>query len=129
MQEAGAWCAAANLRPNLMSPEPIDPPSPERRLLSLIGRAIRHLLFRIRTTLGILAQNVQRDELHELRIDARALGSAASESISHVGAELREINERLAALERDVDRIARALDQHGAENETSPRQPQALSRD
>jgi hypothetical protein len=112
-----------------MSPEPIDPPSPQRRLLSLLGRAFRHLLFRIRTTLGVLAQSVQRDELHELRIDAQALGSAASESISHVGAELREINERLAALERDVERIARALDQQAAENETSPQQPQALSRD
>jgi hypothetical protein len=112
-----------------LSPEPIDQVSPQRRLLSLLGRALRYLLFRIRTTLGLLAQSLQRDELHELRIDARALGSAASESISHVGAELREINERLTALERDVDRIARLLEQQGAEDETSRKQRQALSRD
>jgi hypothetical protein len=112
-----------------MSPEPIDPPSPQRRLLSLLGRALRYLMFRIRTTLGLLAQTLQRDELNELRIDARALGSAASESISHVGAELREINERLAALERDVEQIGRLLEQQGAGNETSPKQRRALSRD
>jgi hypothetical protein len=111
-----------------MSPEPIDPPSPQQRALSLVGRVVRYLLFRIRTVLALLAQSLQRDELRELRSDTQALGSAASESISHVGAELREINERLSALERDLDRIGRLVDQQVAGG-SSEQQGQALSRD
>jgi ABC-type transporter Mla subunit MlaD len=112
-----------------MTPEPIDPPSPQRRALSLVGRALRYLLFRIRATLALLAQSLQRDELRELRTESQALGSAASESISHVGAELREINERLSALERDIDRLGRLLEQQGTADATSGKQRQALSRD
>jgi hypothetical protein len=88
----------------------MDSVPPQIRALSFLKRALLHLLFRVRRTLGLLAQNLQRDELSELSHDARRLGSAASESISHVGAELREINERLSKLEHDVDRIGRLLE-------------------
>jgi hypothetical protein len=64
--------------------------------------------------LGLLAQSVQRDELRELTNEARVLGSASAESINHVGAELREINERLAKLERDVERIGHVLEEKDA---------------
>ena len=78
---------------------------PYIRALSFLRRGIVHVLFRIKHMLGLLAQSVQRDELRELTNEARVLGSASAESINHVGAELREINERLAKLERDVERI------------------------
>lgn len=64
--------------------------------------------------LGMLAQSVQRDELRELTNEARILGSASAESINHVGAELHELNERLAKLERDVERIGDLLEERGA---------------
>ena len=94
-----------------MKPEPIDEVSLSARILEFLGRGLRHLLFRAKRIFGLLAQSLQRDELRELSIDARALGSAASESISHVGAELREMNERLSTLERDVERLGKLLEQ------------------
>jgi hypothetical protein len=87
---------------------------PYIRALSFLRRGIVHVLFRIKHILGLLAQSVQRDELRELTNEARVLGSASAESINHVGAELREINERLAKLERDVERIGNSLESPGA---------------
>ena len=84
------------------------------RVLSFLQRAIAHALFRVKRTLGLLAQSVQQDELRELKDEARVLGSASAESITHVGAELREINARLAKLERDIERVGQLLDERGA---------------
>ena len=84
------------------------------RAVSFLKQAIGHVLFRIKRALGLLAKSVKRDELRELTNEARVLGSASAESINHVGAELRELNERLSRLERDVERIARVLEDKGA---------------
>src|SRR5882724_10737545 len=92
----------------------MDSPSTPLRALVFLKRAISHLLFRVKHMLGMLAQSVQRDELRELTNEARVLGSASAESINHVGAELREINERLAKLEHDIERIGHLLEENGA---------------
>jgi hypothetical protein len=81
--------------------------------------ALAQLLFRVKRALGLVAQSVQQDQLHELAHETRVLGSASAESINHVGAELREINERLTKLEGDVERIARLLEE-GAGNGPAP---------
>jgi hypothetical protein len=92
----------------------MDSPSLPLRVLSALNRALHHLLFRLRQLLGIAAQTVQRDQLRELTDETRVLGSASAESINHVGAELREINERLAKLEREIERIGNRLEGNGA---------------
>ena len=84
------------------------------RALSALNRLLGHFLFRVKQMLGLLAQSVQRDQLRELTDEARTLGSASAESINHVGAELREINERLAKLELEIERIASRLEGNGA---------------
>jgi hypothetical protein len=80
---------------------------------------LRRLLFlglnRLRRRLGVFAQVLQRDELGELRYETRALGSASAESVSHVGAELREINERLSKLERELASLGRLIEKQAAE--------------
>jgi hypothetical protein len=91
----------------------MDSPSLPLRVLSAVNRALHHLLFRFRQLLGIAAQSVQRDQLRELTDETRVLGSASAESINHVGAELREINERLAKLEREIERIGNRLQGDG----------------
>jgi hypothetical protein len=92
------------------------------RVVSFIKRAVVHLLFRLKRFLAQLAQSLQRDELRELTNEARVLGSASAESIDHVGAELREVNERLSKLERDVERIGRLLeDRNVADRAAEPR--------
>jgi hypothetical protein len=92
----------------------MDSPSLPLRVLSALNRALHHLLFRVKQLLGIAAQTVQRDQLRELTDEARVLGSASAESINHVGAELREINARLAKLEREIERIGNRLESEGA---------------
>jgi hypothetical protein len=92
----------------------MDSPSLPLRVLSAVNRALHHLLFRLRQMLGLAAQAAQRDQLRELTEEARVLGSASAESINHVGAELREINERLAKLEREIERIGNRLESNGA---------------
>ena len=69
---------------------------------------------RFKQLLGRAAQSVQRDQLRELTDEARVLGSASAESINHVGAELREINARLAKLEREIELISNRLEANGA---------------
>jgi hypothetical protein len=92
----------------------MDSPSPLLRILSALNRALGKLLFGLKRMLGLAAQRVQQDQLRELTDETRVLGSASAESINHVGAELREINERLAKLEREIDRIGNRLDANGA---------------
>jgi len=83
------------------------------RVLSALNRALHHLLFRFKQLLGTAAQAAQRDQLRDLTEEARVLGSASAESINHVGAELREINKRLAKLEREIERIGNRLEEDG----------------
>ena len=92
----------------------MDSPPLATRVLSALNRALGHFLFRLKQALGLLAQTVQRDQLRELTDEARVLGSASAESINHVGAELREINERLAKLEREIELIGNRLEGIGA---------------
>jgi hypothetical protein len=92
----------------------MDSPPLATRVLSALNRALGHLLFRLKQALGLLAQTVQRDQLRELTDEARVLGSASAESINHVGAELREINERLAKLEREIELIGNRLEDNVA---------------
>jgi hypothetical protein len=103
------------------------------RAVEILRRAIGQILFRVRRILGMLAQSVQRDELRELTNEARVLGSASAESINHVGAELREINERLAKLEHDIERIGHVLEDEGAREQVVEKQSetpaQSLSTD
>ena len=91
----------------------MDSPSLATRVLSALNRALGLILFRVKQMLGLLAQSVQRDQLRELTDEARVLGSASAESINHVGAELREINERLAKLEREIERFGNRLEGNG----------------
>jgi hypothetical protein len=103
------------------------------RILSAVNRVLQHVLFRAKQMLGLVAQAAQRDQLRELTDEARTLGSASAESINHVGAELREINARLAKLEGEIERIAERLEDGGAAHplldEPSEASAQSLSAD
>ena len=96
------------------TPHAMDPPSLLLRFLSAVNRALGKFLFGLKRMLGLAAQRVQHDQLRELTDEARVLGSASAESINHVGAELREINERLAKLEQEIQRIGNRLEDNGA---------------
>jgi hypothetical protein len=111
----------------------LESPSLLIRILSAVNRVLQHVLFRAKQMLGLVAQAAQRDQLRELTDEARTLGSASAESINHVGAELREINARLAKLEEEIERIADRLEDEGAAHplldEPSEASAQPLSTD
>jgi hypothetical protein len=100
--------------PSMLHSGLMDSPTLAMRALSFLNRALWHILFRVTRALGLFAQRLQRDQLQELTDEARVLGSASAESINHVGAELREINERLAKLEHEIERIGNRLEGNGA---------------
>jgi DNA repair exonuclease SbcCD ATPase subunit len=85
-----------------------------RRIRFLVRRFVLIFASRMRRAFGVAAQNLQRDELGELRKETRALGSASVESVSHMGAELREINERLSKLESDIEALRGMLGERTA---------------
>jgi predicted nuclease with TOPRIM domain len=94
----------------------------------VLRRLVLIALSRFRRALGIAAQSLQRDEIGELRYETRALGSASVESVAHVGAELREINERLSRLEGQVARLAEQREAvSGSLDERGEPAPQSLS--
>jgi hypothetical protein len=88
----------------------VEPVPLYMRFLSFVHRVLLHLAFRIRRVLAVTLQGLQRDELTELSRETKQLGSASAESLSHLGAEVREINDRLARLEEDLARVTRLLE-------------------
>jgi hypothetical protein len=94
----------------------IEPVPLHRRVRFHLRRLVFLALNRLRRRLGVFAQVLQRDELGELRYETRALGSASAESVSHVGAELREINDRLSKLERELASLGRLLERRAADD-------------
>ena len=96
------------------TPHAMESPSLPLRILSAVNRALGRLLFGLKRMLGLAVQRVQHDQIRELTDETRVLGSASAESINHVGAELREINDRLAKLEGEIQRIGNRLEGNGA---------------
>lgn len=65
----------------------------------------------LRRALGLAYSILLRDSLTRLRLETEQLGSAAVESASYVGAELRSIDERVARLEEELAAIRELLEQ------------------
>jgi HAMP domain-containing protein len=107
-----------------VTPGSSDPGPLHRRIRFLIRQFVLIFVVRVRRALGVAAQVLQQDELGELRKETRALGSASVESVSHVGAELREINDRLTSLEGDVEAMRRLLEERTSESGSGQAQAQ-----
>jgi hypothetical protein len=93
----------------------LNPTALHQRFLLVIRGLIWEVLRRLRHAVGVLLQSAQRDEIQALREETHMLGSASVESVAHVGAELREINERVQKLERDIERLLPLVDDQGSE--------------
>lgn len=111
-----------------MSSASTEPVPLHRRIRFHLRRLLFLALNRTRRRLGVFVQVLQHDELGELRHETRALGSASAESVSHMGAELREINERLSKLERDLASLAALIERQGGGGDSQAERGEASAR-
>jgi hypothetical protein len=88
--------------------------SSSRSSLAALKRILWRALLRVKPAIVRIVQLVQRDELQELSRETQRLGSASAESVTHVGIELRSIDERLRRLEEDVSALRRLLEEGNA---------------
>lgn len=87
----------------------MEPVSPAKRAILNLRRLFAILISQLRRVLGVLLQIAQRDQLKELTDQTQRLSSASVESITHVGGELRSLDDRLSRIERELAEQGRAL--------------------
>ena len=91
-----------------------SPVTPAKRATLNLRRLLSILLVRVRRAVGILLQLVQRDQLRVLTHETRRLSSASVESVTYLGAEMKNVEERLARLEEEVASLRRAQEDRAA---------------
>jgi hypothetical protein len=74
----------------------------DKGAVSALQRAIVGLLTGIRRILGSVYQIVFRDRLRDIDQQTERLGSASVEAVTHLGSEVRALDQRLAAIEREL---------------------------
>jgi hypothetical protein len=76
--------------------------SPAQPALSAPRRILLAITSRVRRVLAGMFQIVFRDQLAEISRQTQQLGSASVESATHLGAEMRRIDQRLARIESEL---------------------------
>lgn len=103
------------------------PDSDKRAPLTL--RAMVAVLRWLRRVLGSVYQVVFRDQLSSIRQQTERLGAASVESVTYLGAEVRALDQRLAAIERELAALRALLERREGEltedAEEVPAQPPA----
>jgi hypothetical protein len=84
-------------------------PSDKRPLIAL-QRALVGLLTIVRRILGSVYQVVFRDRLRHIDQQTARLGAASVESVTYLGAEVRALDQRLAAIERELAALRELLE-------------------
>jgi hypothetical protein len=83
----------------------------------------------LRRILGSVYQVVFRDQLSSISRQTERLGSASVESVTYLGAEVRALDQRLAAIERELAALRALLERREGEPsedaEEVPAQPPA----
>jgi hypothetical protein len=85
------------------------PPADKRPTLAL-QRALLTLLSWLRRVLGSAYQIVFRDQLGSINRQTERLGSAAVESVTHLGSEVRALDQRLDAIERELAALRKLIE-------------------
>jgi hypothetical protein len=88
----------------------MDEPSSDKRPLLALQRALAAVLGWVRRVLGSVYQVVFRDQLGDIRHQTQRLGSASVESMTHLGSEVRALDQRLAAIERELAALREAIE-------------------
>jgi hypothetical protein len=82
----------------------------DKGAVSALQRAIVGVLTAIRRILGSVYQVVFRDRLRDIDQQTERLGSASVEAVTHLGSEVRALDQRLAAIERELAALRELLE-------------------
>ena len=91
----------------------MDSPSPDKHGGFAPRRWIASALSALRRVAGSLFQIVFHDQLGDLRRQTQRLGSASVESTTYLGSEVRALDERLAAIERELAELRALIERQG----------------
>jgi hypothetical protein len=81
---------------------------PSKRAVAALKRGIASVLSQLRRVVGSLFQLIFHDQIGDLRRQTQRLGSASVESATYLGSEVRALDQRLEAIERELAEL-RAL--------------------
>ena len=76
----------------------------------MLQRALVGLLSALRRALGTINQVVFRDRLQHIDQQTERLGSASVEAVTHLGGEVRALDNRLAAIEHELTALRELLE-------------------
>lgn len=88
----------------------MDTPPADKRPTLALQRALVTLLSWVRRVLGSVYQIVFRDQLGSINRQTERLGSAAVESATHLGTEVRALGQRLDAIERELGALRELIE-------------------
>ena len=94
--------------------------SPDNRVTLTLRRGVVAILGAVRRVLGSIFQVVFNDRLRDISQKTDRLGSASVESVTHLGSEVRALDQRLARIEDELAAIRELLEQRSAEPATDP---------
>ena len=98
----------------------MDTGTDDKGAVSVLQRALVGILSALRRVLGTLNQVVFRDRLQHIDKQTERLGSASVEAVTHLGGEVRALETRLAAIERELSALRELLERRersGAEDD------------
>ncbi|HEY6771348.1 MAG TPA: hypothetical protein VI035_02745 [Solirubrobacterales bacterium] len=75
-----------------------------------LRRALAAILGALRRMLGSVYQVVFRDRLRDIDEQTERLGSASVEAVTHLGSEVRTLEARLEAIERELVALRELLE-------------------
>jgi hypothetical protein len=88
----------------------VDTGSSDKRAGFVLERAVVTVLSWVRRVLGSIYQIVFRDQLRNISRQTEKLGAASVESVTYLGSEVRALDQRLAAIERELVAIREILE-------------------
>jgi hypothetical protein len=84
--------------------------SSDKRPVFVVQRALATVLSWARRALGSIYQIVFRDQLGNISRQTERLGQASVESVTHLGSEVRAVDRRLTAIERELAALRALLE-------------------
>jgi len=88
----------------------VDTGSSDKRAVFVLQRALVSVLSALRRALGSIYQVAFRDRLGDIDRQTERLGSASVEAVTHLGSEVRALDQRLAAIERELASLRELLE-------------------
>jgi hypothetical protein len=104
----------------------VDTGSDDKGAVSALQRAVVAVLTALRRVLGSLYQVVFRDRLRAIDQQTERLGSASVEAVTHLGSEVRALDQRLAAIEKELAALRELME--GRERSSDPDDEQVAAR-